>query len=254
MPVDHTQTIIFVKDLSFAYGTTPVLSKVSLDIHKGDYLGIVGPNGGGKTTLIKLILGLLKAQQGNITLFNKPLEHFNDWSKIGYIAQKATHFDQFFPATVKDVVRMGRITNKKWFGGFNNEDEQQVSKALKKVGLEKYAETLIGNLSGGQQQRVFIARALAQQAEVLFLDEPTTGVDANTQEEFYSLLRELNHELGITLVIISHEQDVVRNEVTEVACVNLELNYHGTSAEFLKSASFEQMYGTNVKAIHHHHD
>lgn len=254
MSVDHTKTIISVKNVSYAYGSTSVLEKVSLDVHQGDYLGVIGPNGGGKTTLVKLMLGLLQPDAGEIHLFGQPVAKFKQWSKIGYVAQKATTFDRFFPVTVRDVVAMGRLPHQGLIGSQNGKDKQLIQEALEQVGLQDVADRLLGNLSGGQQQRVFIARALAQQAEVIFLDEPTTGVDVETQEEFYRLLRHLNQKLGITLIFVTHEQDVVRKEVTEVACVNRHLNYHGSSSGFLKSSAFTQMYGEDMRAVHHHHD
>lgn len=234
MPVDHSDTIIDIKNLSFGYGSKIILDHVNLQIHRGDYLGVVGPNGGGKTTLIKLILGLLKPDSGKISLFGQPQAQFSAWSQIGYIAQKATSFDRFFPVTVRDVVAMGRLPHKGLLTQLSTEDQDFVTQAMSEVKIEKLQNTLVGELSGGQQQRVFIARALAQRANVLFLDEPTTGIDAPTQGEFYALLKKLNQELGLTLVVVSHEQDVIRNEVTEVAFVNQHLDYYRSAAQFLK--------------------
>ena len=199
------------------------------------------------------MLGLLKPDEGNITLFGQPIAAFKSWYKIGYVAQKATNFDRFFPVRVQDVVSMGRLPHYGWLGQPRKQDQEAVQQALEQVGLQDLKDRLVGDLSGGQQQRVFVARALAQQAEVIFLDEPTTGIDAETQEEFYALLRQLNQKMGITLILVSHEQDVVRNEVTEVACVNQHLNYHGPASDFLKSDAFTSMFGSNMKAIHHHH-
>ncbi|CAN5356022.1 metal ABC transporter ATP-binding protein [soil metagenome] len=222
MNIDHTKNIIDASNISFAYEDNKVLKDVSLCIHQGDYLGVVGPNGGGKTTLIKIILGLLKPDSGTINMFGIDQNKFKDWHKIGYVAQKATSFDLRFPITVREVVGMGR-------------GKKTVSAALKEVDMEKYSKRLIGDLSGGQQQRVFIARALAQKPEIIFLDEPTSGIDINSQRDFYSLLKKLNQELNITIVLISHDIDVITNEVTEVANVNQHLDYFKNPKDYLKT-------------------
>lgn len=254
MSVDHQKSIISVQGLSFSYGQTKILDDVNLEIHQGDYLGVIGPNGGGKTTLLKLILGLLKPEKGRIKIFGTPLNQFSEWRKIGYVGQKVTAFDRYFPITVAEVVAMGRVGHKKW-GLADNKQDLVVKKALQQVGMLEYSNRLVGALSGGQQQRVFIARSLAQESEILFLDEPTSGIDANAQEDFYTLLSHLNKKEGMTLIIVSHEQDLVRNEVTEVACVNQHLTYHGSTTEFLQSSAFENLYGKNMKTITaHRHD
>lgn len=247
MHLDHSVNIIEVADVSFGYGENVVLKDVNLNIHKGDYVGVIGPNGGGKSTLIKLILGLLRPDKGEIKLFNKSIKDFKEWPKIGYVAQKATNFDPRFPATVMDVVSMGRYSSKGIIKGLTRSDEEKVMSALKQVELTEFKNRLVGDLSGGQQQKVFIARALAQNAEIIFLDEPTSGVDSESQEQFYSLLKKLNHELGITMVLISHDIDVVTEEVTEVACINQKLVYHGSTSEFIKKDT-----GT-LKFISHRH-
>ena len=254
MPLAHSQTIVQLKNVSFSYTDTPVLSDVSLAIHAGDYLGVVGPNGGGKTTLIKIILGLVQPQQGTVTIWGKAPNKLTNRSKIAYVAQKATQFDRNFPVTAREVVAMGRLPHHSLLHLNTQEDEKEIALALQQVGMTEQADSLIGSLSGGQQQRIFIARALAQKAELLFLDEPTAGVDAAAQDDFYALLRHLNQDLGLTLIIVTHEQDVVRKEVTEVACVNQHLNYHGSNSEFLQSKAFDKLYGAQVKHIHHHHD
>lgn len=221
--VDHTKNVICVKDLSYSYGKHEVLIDVNLNIHKGDFLGVVGPNGGGKTTLIKLILGLLKADRGQISLFDKPLEEFNDWQKIGYVAQKVTNFDPTFPITSAQVVGLGKSK------------KQDINWALRQVEMEDFKDKLIGQLSGGQQQRIFIARALAQKPEMIFLDEPTTGIDASTQEEFFKLLEKLNKDLDITLILISHDINIVTDIATEIAFVNKKLTYFESARKFLES-------------------
>ncbi len=253
MQIDHTKNIIELKDISFAYGSENVLENINLNIHKGDYLGIIGPNGGGKTTLLKIMLGLLKPAKGIVSLFHKDIRQFKDWARIGYVPQKAVHFDVHFPATVEEVVSMGRYGKKGLFHRLNAEDKGLVQKSLEQVEMSGYKDRLIGDLSGGQQQRVFIARALVTEPEIIFLDEPTVGVDIHTQEEFYTLLKKLNQELNLTLILISHDIDVVTHEVTELACVNKTLVYDNNPKEFIKNNGLQKAYGDQVKFVLHTH-
>lgn len=253
MPIDHTKNIIEVLDVSFAYGNEPVLKNITLTIHRGDYVGIIGPNGSGKTTLLKIMLGLLKPASGQIKLFGSDCLCFKEWSKLGYVPQKAINFDPLFPATVYEVVSMGRYGKKGLLCRLNKDDKAIIEKSLKQVEMFDYKDRLIGDLSSGQQQRVFIARALAGEPEVIFLDEPTVGVDVKTQEQFYALLKQLNQEFGLTLVLISHDIDVIANEVTELACINQTLVYHGEPKEFIKGDYLQKLYGNNIRQILHDH-
>lgn len=255
MPIDHTKNIIEVKNVSFSYGDTTVLKDITLTIHQGDYLGIIGPNGSGKSTLLKLMVGLLKPTSGEIKLFGQNLNNFKDWHKLGYVSQKAVNFDYLFPATVKEVVEMGRYGSKGLFKNLNKKDYEIVEKSLNQVEMWNYKDRLIGDLSGGQQQRVFIARALAAEPEVIFLDEPTVGVDTKTQEQFYALLKKLNRDLSLTLVMISHDLEVMTKETTELACVNQSLIYHDNPANCIRGNYIEKLYGKekSVNVISHKH-
>lgn len=241
--IDHTNTIIEIKNVTFSYDEEEVIKDVYLQVHKGDYLGIIGPNGGGKTTLLKLMVGLLTPSKGEITLYGKNIKQFRDWPRIGYVSQQVSHIDPHFPMTVEEVVTMGRFPRLGLFRIPMKKDRQIVEQALQEVEMLKFKDRLVGDLSGGQQQRVFIARALAGQPEVIFLDEPTVGVDIKTQIQFYSLLRKLNTELNLTLVLVSHELDVVAHEATEIAYINSSIIYHGEPNIFLKSKYFEKLIG-----------
>lgn len=252
MSVDHTKNIIEIEEVDFAYNEDLILDGVSLDIHKGDYLGVIGPNGGGKTTLIKIMLGLLKPSKGVVKMFGEDIHSFKDWSKVGYVPQKVINFDVNFPATVYEVVAMGRYGKAGLFRGLNKDDKKIIIESLKQVEMYEYKDRIIGDLSGGQQQRVFIARALAGQPEVIFLDEPMAGVDIPSQDQFYQLLKKLNHDLELTLVFISHDIEAVVNEVTEIAFVNRSLTYNSDPKKFVKSG-MEKLYG-DKKFIHHHRD
>lgn len=247
--IDHTKNVISLEKVSFSYTRDPIIKNVSLNVHKGDYLGIVGPNGGGKSTLIKLMLGLIKPSSGTVKLYDTELAQFTQWSKIGYVPQNKIHIDIAFPATVREVVAMGRISKKKLFSRLNVNDNEIIERSLRQVDMYAYKDKLIGDLSGGQQQRVIIARALAGEPEIIFLDEPTVGVDTKTQKQFYELLRTLNKTLDLTLILISHELDVVAHEATELAYINRTLEYYGEPEEFLKGEYFHELIGRG--GIHH---
>ena len=224
--VNHDESIIEIRDLSFAYGKNEVLKHVSLDIHRGDYLGVIGPNGAGKTTLIKLILGLLPMQKGSIKLLGVDARDFTERWKIGYVPQKVTNFDANFPATVEEIVLMGRYAKRGLFHAMTKEDTDAVLTALKQVDLEGYEKRLIGDLSGGEQQRVFIARALVSNPEIIFLDEPTTGVDKETRAVFYALMKRLNEDLNITLIMISHDIETVGDDAMHIAYVDRTVTFY----------------------------
>ncbi len=253
MSINHQKNIIEVKNISFSYGDVEVLKNITLDIHKGDYISLIGPNGGGKTTLLKIMLGLITPQIGEVKLFGKNINNFKDWSKFGYVPQKAINFDPLFPVTVREVVAMGRYGKKGLLKWLNKKDQEIIDGALAQVEMTDHANRLIGNLSSGQQQRVFIARALAGEPEVIFLDEPTVGVDVKNQEEFYALLTHLNTKLNITLIIISHDVDVISHQVTELACLNQTLVYHGEPKKFMKGHYLDELYGESARFVAHNH-
>jgi zinc transport system ATP-binding protein len=245
--------LINIDDVSFNYGNTPVLNRVSFLIHAGDFLALIGPNGSGKTTLLKIILGLLKPDQGVIRVFGSPINEFKNWFRIGYVPQKATHIDPLFPVSVKEVVAMGLLSGKKDLRLSKRSESIKLEKALSVVGLEDLKDWRIGKLSSGQQQRVFIARAIVNQPEILFLDEPTTGVDTRTHEYFYEMLDDLNKKEGITIVLVTHEIGIINKHVSQVACLNQNLVYHGTHSEFCRSKEFKEMLSGGHHVVSHQH-
>lgn len=254
MTADHSKNIIEVQSVSFGYaGGELALKNIDLNIHAGDYLGIIGPNGGGKTTLLKIMLGLFPPAAGAVRLFGQPVEKFKDWPRIGYVPQKAVQFDAAFPATAEEVVAMGRAARRGILRRLARTDKEKITNALTQVGLASERHRLIGDLSGGEQQRVFIARALAGEPEIIFLDEPTAGVDVRAQEEFYALLKKLNQTLGLTLILVSHDIDAVAHEATELACINQTLIYHGSPKEFAARDYLTSTYGKEMKFILHNH-
>jgi len=249
-----SKPIVQIKDMSFKYGHQPVLKDITLQIKQGEFFGLIGPNGSGKSTLLKILLGIIPLQKGEVFLFGKPLHQFHDWNKIGYVSQKANAFNTGFPATVFEVVSMGLFGKKGLFKSLNKKDIEKVRKAIQLVGLQGFEKRNIGKLSGGQQQRTFIARALVSDPELFILDEPTVGIDADSTKQFYKLLSKLNKEMGITIVLVSHDIAVITKQVTKIACLNKGLHFHGSPAEFEESREvLSKTYGVEMGLVTHHH-
>lgn len=252
-PVDDAHPLISVEGVSFRFGSQLVLADVSLDIFPEDFLALIGPNGSGKTTLVKIILGLLKPERGRIVIAGRALADFTNWAAIGYVPQKATHFDPLFPASAKEVVAMAWRMSGTTEGTAREREEAAIRHALDVVGMSEFRNRRIGRLSGGQQQRIFIARAIVNRPRILFLDEPTTGVDAEMQSHFYELLDRLVKEEGITIVLITHDIGIVDRHITKVACLNERLVYHGTHAEFCRSDTLKDMLAGGHHLVSHRH-
>ena len=215
------EPIIEVKDVWFFYNGIPVLQEVNLTVRRGDFVALLGPNGGGKTTLLKLMLGLLKPERGAILVFGEsPRESSH---RIGYMPQHL-HFNQGFPISVLDVVLMGKLRPGLGWSRYSQKDKMAAQQALERVEMEEFANRRVGELSGGQQQRVFIARALVDEPEVLFLDEPTTSVDTKHQTDLFDILKELNKT--VTIIVVSHDIGIVSSHVKSVACVNQQVFHH----------------------------
>lgn len=213
--------IIEIKNLSFAYNKTDVLKNINLDIQERDFLAIIGPNGGGKSTLLKLILGIQPIQRGEIKAFGeKPQKNL---SKIGYVPQD-TNINTDFPIKVIEVVMMGHIGTKRPLFGYAKEEIMCAMGALSQVGMEDFAQQKIGGLSGGQRQRVMIARALCAHPKILILDEPTANIDIDGQEQIYKLLQLLNK--SITIIVVSHAISTVLEFASKVVHINKQMIYH----------------------------
>lgn len=237
------EPIIELQDVSFAYQHEPVLTNLSLTIEAGEYVGVIGPNGGGKTTLMKLMLGLLTPDTGEVHLFGVPRSQFRAWHNVGYVPQRVGNSDFRLPITVEEVVRFG--------APHGNKNAAQES--LERLGMQQHAARRLSELSGGQQQKVFIAKALASSPKILILDEPTAGVDVKAQDDFYQLLATLNKQQGLTIILVSHDIDVVVNEVSKLACINEHLVYHGRPKEFIEKDYITKLYGKTRKFILHGH-
>ncbi|PYZ98655.1 zinc ABC transporter ATP-binding protein [Alteribacter lacisalsi] len=254
--MNKTKPAVEINNLSFAYNGRNVLEDINLKITEGSFLGLVGPNGSGKSTLVKCLLSLLKPDEGEICLFGQQLSRFDDWSDIGFVSQKANSFNSGFPATVFEVVSMGLYGKVGLFRFLTRKHKQEVRNAIEQVGMEEYMNANIGQLSGGQQQRVFIARALVSRPKLLILDEPTVGVDAKSVKRFYDMLKDLNVNQGITLILVTHDVGAMTEFVTDVACLNKHLHFHGDTKTYEEQEEdmMSRMYGHDVQVLTHNHD
>ncbi len=228
-------SIIQIQNVWFAYNGKTVLQDVSLNIQPGDFIAMIGPNGGGKTTLLKLMLGLLRPDQGSIKVLGGPTEKASH--HIGYVPQDV-HINRSFPITAIDVVLMGKLRPGKRWALSPAQDRREALDALDRMEITDCANSKIDALSGGQRQRVFIARALVAQPEILLLDEPTASIDARGQAEFYRLLKALNKD--ITILVVSHDLVAISTHVKSVACVNKRLHYHNQAE--ITGEMLEEMY------------
>lgn len=251
--VPDRDALVSLEHVCFSYVAQQVLHEVNLEIRRGDFLGIIGPNGSGKTTLLRIMLGLARSECGHVRLFGTDIKDFRDWHRVGYVPQKAVAFETRFPASVFEVTLSGRVGRTGLGRPFGPADRRAGLEALEKVGMAGFRDRLIGRLSSGQQQRVFIARALANHPDLLVLDEPTVGVDVEAQEQFYGLLRRLNRELGTTLALVSHDIAVIAEEVTQLACLNRTLVFHGSPQDAIASGAVAQMYRAESLIVTHHH-
>ena len=243
--------IVDLDGVTFSYGDTVAVSDVSLTVEAGDFLGLVGPNGSGKTTLLHLMLGLHEPDEGTVELFGRPIEEFDDGGRIGYVSQKATSRGGAMPVTVRECVTMGRFAHA-GRGRLSEADRTAVADAIETVGIGDLTDRLVSELSGGQKQRAYIARALASDADLLALDEPTVGVDAESRDAFYALLDDLNDE-GMTVILIEHDIGVVTDRADRIACINTELYHHGDTESFVESDALAEAYGATGQVVHHHH-
>lgn len=241
------------KGLSYKINGADIIKNISFVVQKGEYSALIGPNGGGKTTLIRLLLGLEKPSAGSIKLFGKKQSQFKDWDKIGYVPQRVSQIDQYFPATVEEVVKMGRTAKRGLFTRESQADRDAVETAMQKMDVLSLRHKLVGELSGGQRQRVMIARALASEPEVLILDEPNTGVDMVSQNRFYTLLRELNKKDGMTIVFITHDVGVIADDIQTMLCINQTLLSCNNPHEVLSCSEMSKLYGIDAHLVHHHH-
>lgn len=206
--------VISLENVNFSYQNTPVLKNVSFAIEQGEFVGVIGPNGGGKTTLLKLLMGFLKPSSGKIEIFNKPPQ--SALQQMAYVPQTA-RFDKQFPISVLELVLEGRLSRLPWYGRFSQEDKKAAIESLEKVGMGRFKNAPFGTLSGGQAQRALIARALVSNPQILLLDEPTASVDSQAESWIYDILKELSGK--ITIVMVTHNLKTAIELVGRVVCV-----------------------------------
>ena len=241
-------SVIKFENVDFSYDGSEelVLENINLTVDKGDFACVVGPNGGGKTTLLRLILGLNKPLRGNVKIFNESPDKVRH--RVGYVPQ-FSKFDSNFPVSVLDVVLMGCLSKSFWWGSYSKKQIQDAENALETVGLKDFIHRSFADLSGGQKQRALIARAIMSQPELLLLDEPTASVDIHGTEQFYKMFGEMNK--NFTILIVSHDIGFVSTQVKSVICVRKTLQIHPVSE--LTGESLQKMYGLDVHLIRHDH-
>lgn len=222
--VEQPPEIITVRYLWAGYEHEPVLEDIDLTVYERDFIGLIGPNGGGKSTLIKVLLGLLRPQRGEVRIYGMLPRYAR--RHIGYVPQIA-QFDRDFPVNIWEVAQMGRLDRRRLLRRRTSEDDDIVAEALRSVEMLDQRHRPIGDLSGGQRQRVYIARALAAQPRIMLLDEPMASVDPQMRVDIYELLRKLNEDQGMTLIVISHDIGSISSYVKTVGCLNHRLFYHG---------------------------
>jgi zinc transport system ATP-binding protein len=240
--------IVDVSHLDFTYGSQLALKHINLQIEEGSTLGLIGPNGGGKTTLMRLMLGLYKPTQGSIRIAGMdPRQAVRAGNVVGYLPQKA-HFPVNFPLSVRQAVRLGLVGKTGMLRGYAKDDLIFVEGLIERIGLRDVAEQPIGELSGGQAQRAFIARALAARPRILLLDEPTVGIDRGGQQMFIEQVVKLKEELGLTVVFCSHDLRAVSSISDRIACLNLTLHYHDVPHRMPEKLAYE-MFACDLEAM-----
>ena len=246
--------VLSARDICFGYTRTPVLEHISFDVNAGDYVGIIGPNGGGKTTLLKVLLGLEKGR-GEIAWFGQSLSTFNAWQKVGYLAQKSPVSQSRFPISAEEVVLMGLPVRKGCTVSVG--ELKEVHDAMQKTRTREYAGKIFHDLSIGQQQRVLLARALVSRPEILILDEPSTALDAQSREMFFDLLGELNSRYKTTILLITHDTGEVGKYISKFMYIDKNLVFFGTKQEFCHSQSVAEKLGPfaqhTIDHLHNHH-
>lgn len=243
--------IVTLSDVSFRYGGTPALEHVSLSLEAGVFVGLIGPNGGGKSTLLKLLLGLEEPQSGSVHVFGENPRSGNKWRKrVGHVPQQR-EFTARFPVTAEQVVSMGLLA----YGlpSFSRQEQRdKTHQALARVGMSAHANKTWWTLSGGQKQRTLVARALVHEPELLLLDEPTVGVDAQGQDQLNQWLAEWRSERKLTVILVSHDVGAISPVCDRLACLNVQLHFHD-KPEKLSSEDIEKVYGCPAKLVFHDH-
>lgn len=242
----NTKPVIRIEEVSFSYGGPPVLEQVSLEVEAREFLGLVGPNGGGKSTLLNVVLGLLEPTSGTVSVLGRSPREAR--RAIGYVPQQAT-FARDFPISVEDAILLGRLGKTRVIGGYRRQDRDLALQAMQEVEIDDLRNRRVGTLSGGQFQRMLIARALVADPQIMILDEPTANIDLRVEEDIFDLFKELNKRM--TLIVVSHDIGFISQYVTRVACLNRTLVCHRTAD--ITGEVIDKLYGTPVRMIQHVH-
>lgn len=245
-----SDTVIALDDVWVRYGPSIVLESIHMTIREKEIVSIVGPNGGGKTTLLHAILGFKEAFRGKIRVLGKKPDQIKQSGLIGYLPQQNAH-DRIFPVSAYDVVAMTRHARHGFGRRLNDDDKQIILDALDKVDMATWKNHHYGSLSGGQQQRVLIARALAGKPRILILDEPSTSLDAVAQDSFYHLLKKIRDEEGLTILMVSHDIGSVSLVVDQIACLNKRIHFHGKPIDGISSEILEKTFGKHTHFLVH---
>lgn len=237
--------VIEFRDVTFGYGAAPVIEDVTFSLDEHDLVSVLGPNGGGKTTLLKLLLGLIRPDAGTVRVFGGSAAAARP--RVGYMPQYI-HYDPQFPVSVLDIVLMGRLGHR-WGGGYSRTDKSAARAALDEMEVADLSRSLFAELSGGQRQRVLIARALACEPDLLLLDEPTANIDPRVEAQLYKSLRQLSRRM--TILLVTHDLGVVSNIVQKVICVNRRVVMHPTSE--ITGDAIQDIYGGDIRMVRHDH-
>ncbi|MBI5413049.1 metal ABC transporter ATP-binding protein [Candidatus Peregrinibacteria bacterium] len=247
--------MIEVENLTVRYGQREAIKDVTFSVKAGDFVGLTGPNGAGKTTLIKALLGLLPVARGKISLLGKSQSSFSDWQKIGYLPQKLSNQNLLLPASVEEVVLLGILASKRMPRMISKNDRKKVERTLAELNIAGLRNKRFSELSGGQQQRVLLARALVAGPEILIFDEPSTALDPEARESFFTLIQTLNKEKGITVILITHDTGYIGRYANKLIYLDTKLVYFGDFNGFCKSEKMGRYFGNHEQhIICHQHD
>lgn len=247
--------VVATSGLHFQYNGIEILSDITFNLEKGEFLGIVGPNGSGKTTLIRIILGLLRPTSGTVKLFGQDCAVFDEWHMIGYLPQKIGALNPNFPASVEEIVKLGLISRRGLHKRTGRQDRQAIEGSMALMDITAIRGKLIGELSGGQQQRVLIARALVSGPRLLILDEPTTALDPEGRERFFTTLRDLNENRKVTIIMITHDVGTIGQYASKLLYLDKNLVFYGGFDAFCASSEMTSYFGEHSQhLICHRHD
>ncbi|MBD3170925.1 ATP-binding cassette domain-containing protein [Candidatus Bathyarchaeota archaeon] len=245
--------VIEVDSVNITRKDKTIIEEADFTIEQGTYMGVVGPNGGGKTTLMQGILGIMPLEKGSIKILGTPIQQFEQWNKLAFVSQYSINFNEKFPLTVRELVGLGRINKTNLGRPLKNDDWNQVDEAIEFMGITQIANRRIGQLSGGQKQRVFVAKAIVRKPQVLILDEPASGIDPEAQEKFYMILSNLNQEERTTILIVSHDLAAVFCRMSHVMCINKKVYTSPITPDNDPNEILRKAYGEHFRFVMHEH-